>query len=175
MTYKETLIDAMRWLAEQSDTIFVGQTVTYGGSYMGTTFAKVPESKKVEFGVMEETQMGISLGLALEGYCVISLYPRFDFLLLAMSQLVNHIDKIGWMSDGKMRPRIIIRTSVGPKKPLDAGPQHTGRYTNAFKEMLTTVNVVELASAEMVAPYYRRAYEDQDLRLWLFVEDGSQY
>ena len=162
-------------LGEQPDTIFVGQTVKYGGSYMGTTFAQVPDSKKIEFGVCEETQMGASLGLALEGYCVISLYPRFDFLLLAMSQLVNHVDKIGWMSDGKMRPRIIIRTSVGPRKPLDAGPQHTGRYTNALKEMLTTVNVVELASAEMVASYYRRAYEDQDLRLWLFIEEGELY
>ena len=74
-----------------------------------------------------------------------------------------------------MQPRIIIRTSVGPKKPLDAGPQHTGDYTNALKEMLTTVNVVKLTDAEIVGTYYRRAYKDKDLRLWLFIESGELY
>ena len=98
-----------------------------------------------------------------------------DFLLLAMNQLINHIDKIGWMSEGKMQPRIIIRTSVGPTRPLDAGPQHTGSYVEALKLMLTTVNVIWLPSADIIGESYRRAYKDKEMRLWLFVEDGSLY
>ena len=175
LNYKNALIEAMTWLGQQPDTIFIGQTVRFGGSYMGTTFSGVQQNKLVELPVMEESQMGMSLGLALEGYCVVSVFPRFDFVLLAMNQLVNHIDKIGWMSEGKMQPRMIIRTSVGPTEPLDAGPQHTADYTNALKEMLTTVNVVKLANAEMVGPYYRRAYRDKDQTLWLFVEEGALY
>ena len=173
--YKDALIDSMSWLAQQPDTIFIGQTVKFGGSYMGTTFSGVQQNKLVELPVMEESQMGMSLGLALEGFCVVSIYPRFDFLILAMNQLVNHIDKIGWMSDGKMQPRIIIRTSVGSKKPLDAGPQHTQDHTDALNLMLTTVNVVKLTDAEMIEPYYRRAYKDKDQRLWLFIENGALY
>lgn len=175
MTYKDALIDSMSWLAQQSDTIFIGQTTIYPGSYMHGSLERVSKEKMVEFPVAEEMQMGASLGLALESYCVISIYPRFDFLILAMNQLVNHIDKIGWMSEGKMQPRIIIRTSVGPTKPLDAGPQHTQDHTNALREMLTTVNVVKLTDAEIIGPYYRRAYKDKDLRLWLFVEEGALY
>ena len=175
MTYRESILEAMSWLASQPDTIFVGQTITYGGSYMGTTCIQIPESKKVELGVCEEMQLGVSLGLALEGYCVVSIYPRFDFLLLAMNQLVNHVDKVGRMSEGKMRPRIIIRTSVGPKKPLDGGPQHTNNHAKAVKNMLTEVEVVELRYPPAVLPYYQKAYKDEETRMWLFVEEGELY
>mgnify|MGYP001560007399 CR=1 FL=1 len=173
--YKQSIIDAMAWLGEQPDTLFIGQTVVYGGSFFASSLERVPTDRRVEFPLAEEMQMGVSLGLGLEGYCVVSIYPRIDFLLLALNQLVNHIDKISVMSDGKMKPRIIIRTAIGPKKPLDAGPQHTGEYTNALKEMLTTVNVVKLTDTEMIKPYYRRAYKDKDQRLWLFIENGALY
>lgn len=175
MIYKNALIDAMSWLARQSDTIFIGQTTVFPGSYMHGSLRDVPKEKMIEWPVAEEMQMGASLGLSLEGYCVVSIYPRFDFLILAMNQLVNHIDKIRWMSEGKMQPRIIIRTSVGPRKPLDAGPQHTQDHCEAFEKMLTTVNVVRLIRAGMIGPFYRQAYKDKDQRLWLFVEDGNRY
>lgn len=165
----------MSWLAQQPDTIFIGQTVAYPGSYMHGSLQNVPPDRMVEFPVAEEFQMGATLGLAVEGYVPISIFPRFDFLILAMNQLVNHIDKIGWMSEDRMQPRIIIRTSVGPKKPLDAGPQHTGDYADALKRMLTSINVVELTDVSIIGSYYRRAYRDKDQRLWLFVESGDHY
>ena len=42
--------------------------------------------------------MGLSLGLALQGFVPVSIYPRIDFLLSATNQLVNHLDKIRLMS-----------------------------------------------------------------------------
>lgn len=165
----------MTWLAQQPDTIFLGQAVRFPGNYTYSTLEGVPLEKRIELGVCEELQMGMTLGLALEGFVPVSIYPRMDFLLLGINQLVNHIDKIAWMSEGKMQPRIIIRTSVGPTKPLDAGPQHTGNYTKALRKMLTAVKVVKLTDAEIVGWYYRGAYEDKDLRLWLFIEDGELY
>ena len=53
--------------------------------------------------------MGISTGLALSGYVPVTCYPRFDFLLLAMNQLVNHLDKIRVMSNNEFQPKVIIR------------------------------------------------------------------
>ena len=174
MTYKQSIIDAIAWLGEQPDTLFIGQTVVHGGSFFSSSLERVPMEKRIELPVMEEMQMGASLGLALEGdICIVSIYPRIDFLLLAMSQLVNHIDKIGVMSDGKMRPRIIIRTAVGPKKPLDGGPQHTGNYVAAIKAMLTTVNVYHLQTADIAVEMYQHAYRSGGA--WLFVEDGQKY
>ncbi len=173
MTYKQSIIDAMAWLGEQPDTLFVGQTVVFGGSFFASSLEKVPMEKRVEFPLAEEMQMGASLGLALEGYCVVSIYPRIDFVLLAMNQLVNHIDKIGVMSDGKMRPRIIIRTATGPKKPLDGGPQHTQNHVAAIKAMLTTVNVQHVLCADIAGAMYRYAYRNGGA--WLFVEEGQLY
>ena len=173
MSYKQSIIDAMGWLGEQPDTLFIGQTVVHGGSFFSSSLERVPMDRKLEFPLAEEMQMGVSLGLGLAGYCAVSIYPRIDFLLLAMSQLVNHIDKIGVMSDGKMRPRIIIRTAIGPKKPLDGGPQHTQNHIAAIRAMLPKVNVYYLQTADIAVEIYQYAYRSGGV--WLFVEDGQAY
>ena len=43
------------------------------------------------------------------------------------------------MSLGKLNAKVIIRTSIGAKKPLDGGPQHTQDHTSAIKKMLKSV------------------------------------
>src|ERR1041385_1239226 len=172
MTHKQSIIDAMAWLGEQSVTIFIGQTVVAGGSFFASSLEKVPLERRLEFPVAEEMQLGASLGLALQGFCAVSIYPRIDFVLLAMNQLINHLDKIGVMSEGKMKPRVIIRAANGPKKPLDGGPQHTNRYSGALRKMLTTVKVVEVMTPEH-AKIYKEAYAVGGV--WLFLEEGSRY
>ena len=37
------------------------------------------KKKKIEMPVFEDVQMGLSLGMALNGYVPISCFPRFDF------------------------------------------------------------------------------------------------
>ena len=103
----------------------------------------------------------MSIGLSLEGFIPITCFPRFDFLILAMNQLVNHLDKIRFMSRGEMRPKIIIRTSIGSKKPLDGGPQHTQDYTKMFKEILTEVKVIYLDNPKKIFSTFKNAYNDK--------------
>lgn len=112
MTYFQELTFAMSLLAEHPKTVFVGQGVRYDGQRMHASFQGVPMEKRIEFPVAEDFQMGFCTGLALEGYIPICVYPRMDFLLLALNQLVNHLDKI----DG-FRPKVIIR-SPGVLKPF---------------------------------------------------------
>ena len=57
------------------------------------TLLKMLMIKKIELPVFEDVQMGLSTGLALQGFIPITCYPRFDFLILAMNQLVNHLTK----------------------------------------------------------------------------------
>ena len=125
MSYKNELIRAMEWLARKDDTIFLGQACKVSGHAISSTLEKVPDEKRIELPVFEEMQMGISTGMALEGFVPITMYPRFDFFILACNQLVNHLDKMRDMSKGDMTPRVIIRVAVGSKNPIDAGPQHT--------------------------------------------------
>ena len=175
MTYKDELVRSMDWLAKKKDTIFLGQSVKYSGNAIFNTLKTVPKNKKLETPVFEEMQMGISTGLALEGYIPITCYPRFDFLLLACNQLVNHLDKINYMSNGKMTPKVIIRTSIGAKKPLDGGIQHTQDHTKAFKILLSDINVVLLENPKEIFPAFQYAYNRKDSKSTLLIEYGDHY
>ena len=117
--------------------------------------------KRLELPVMEECQMGMSIGLALQGFIPVSVYPRMDFLLLAMNQLVNHLDKLEGMSRGQYRPKVIIRTKVGSKWPLNAGPQHTQDHTEALRLMLGRVVVVKIRSPDEIMEVYEEAIKQE--------------
>lgn len=169
MNFTTEVNAAMRMLAQDARTVFVGQSVRYGGATMYYTLEGVPEDKRLEMPVIEDFQLGFCLGLSMIGRLPVCIYPRFDFLLLAMNQLVNHLDRLCEMGD--FRPKVIVRTRVGPKQPLDAGPQHSGNYTTALCSMLRNVRVFELTSADQVMPVYTRALEYPES--CLIVENGN--
>ncbi len=149
----------MTWLGKKKETIFLGQTVEYPGSAMFASFKDVPKSKKTEMPVAEDMQMGISIGMALEGYIPISIFPRMDFLLCAMNQIINHLDKIKQMSNGEFTPGVIIRTQIGNTKPLDPGPQHTGDYCSMLKKGLKNVRVIKLDMSKNIKRNYMESYK----------------
>jgi len=158
MIYRNEIIKAMNLLAKDERVIFLGQNTIYGGAIaIHETLKDVPDSKKIELPVAEEMQMGISIGLSLAGYIPISIYPRMDFLIIACNQLVNHLDKIEQMSAGRFKPKVIIRTGVGGRHPLNPGPQHCQDHTEMLKACLTNIDVVKLERAEDILPAYKRA------------------
>ena len=160
---------AMLMLSRNEQTIFVGQSVLYDGATMYETLRGVPNDKRLEVPVLEDFQLGFCLGLSLKGRIPVCIYPRMDFLLLAMNQLVSHLDRFCEMGD--FRPKVIVRTRVGPLKPLNAGPQHTGNYTEALDLMLRNIDVVELNHADDVMQCYRDALASPYSRL--VVENGN--
>lgn len=160
LNYKEEIIKAMRLLAEDERVIFIGQNVVYSGAVaIHQTLEDLPASKKLELPVAEDMQMGLSIGLSLEGYIPVSIFPRIDFLIIAVNQLVNHLDKIEEMSCERFKPKVIIRTGIGNTKPLNPGPQHCQDHTMALKALLTNVDVVKLVEADTIVPAYKRALE----------------
>ena len=157
--YINELTQAMTWLGEQHDTVFIGQQVRYPGNALFQNLSGVPMEKRIEMPVAEDMQMGISLGMALTGKVVISIFPRMDFLLCAMNQLVNHLDKLEDFTHGQYKAKVIIRVGIGSTKPLDPGPQHRGDYTEALKVMLKHVRVTEVGLPESVLSAYQQAYK----------------
>ena len=87
------------------------------------------------------------------GKIPVCIFPRMDFMLLAMNQIVNHLDKPPLFG---RHPKGILKTTVGQKTPLDAGPQHTQNHTEACKFMFKTVRVRQVTRAQDV----KLAYED---------------
>jgi pyruvate/2-oxoglutarate/acetoin dehydrogenase E1 component len=176
LKYKEELIRSMEYLAENENVVFLGQSVAYSGNAIYNTLATIPADRKIETPVFEDVQMGMSIGLALEGQIPVTCYPRFDFVLLASNQLVNHLDKIQIMSNGDMKPRVIIRTSIGSTNPLHGGIQHTQDYTEAYKNMLRdNVEVVLLKEPEQIFSAYEKALTRKDHKCTLLVEYGDYY
>ena len=173
--YKEELIRSMDFLAKNKKTIFIGQSVQFSGNAIFNTLNNTNNKKKLELPVFEDVQMGLSIGLALDGYVPISCYPRFDFLILAMNQLVNHLDKIRRMSNNEFKPRIIIRTSIGAKKPLDGGLQHTQDFTALFKNVLKEVNVVLLKDSSQIYNEFKKSLYRKDGKSTLMIEYGEFY
>ena len=131
----------MAILASHYHAVFVGQNVLYDGAWPYESLECVPPEQRIEMPVSEELQLGFCIGLSLQGYLSVSVYPRMDFLMRAMDQLVNHLDKLAHMSLGQFSPKVIIRTRVGGRTPLYAGPQHTQDHTDALRGMLTNVHV----------------------------------
>ena len=165
----------MDFLGSKKNTIFIGQAVEVPGTAMYNTLKNVPKKKLLELPVAEEMQMGISLGLAMDGNIPISIFPRWNFLLHGINQLINHIDKFKIMTGNKLKPKIIIRTSIGSQRPLHPQSQHTGDFSLAVKKMCTTIEVIKLNKPEEVFSSYKKAYERKDGKNTIIVEYGDYY
>ena len=157
--YAIELDKAMEYLATKEDTLFLGQSMVYGGIAIAQSFQNIPLTKRIEMPVAENLQLGLSTGLALAGYTPISVYPRWNFLLLAGDQLVNHLDKLCEMTLGEYAPRVIIRVAVGVTEPVDPQEQHVGDFSDAFAGILRNINVIKLHNAADILPAYMEAYE----------------
>ena len=155
MSYKDELTNAMNLLMENPNTVFIGQQLIFYGNPMSKTIEKLPKHRMIETPVFEETQMGMTLGLAMLGKLVVSFYPRWDFLICATNQLVNHLDKFELMT-GKV-PHVIIRVGKGADEPLDPGHQHKGNYIEQFKFMLKTVKLFDCKTSRQIKNSYNFA------------------
>jgi pyruvate/2-oxoglutarate/acetoin dehydrogenase E1 component len=170
MHFKKAVNEAMLMLAGDPRTVFVGQSVRYDGTAMYASLEGVPMEKRIEMPVLEDFQLGFCTGLALMGQLPICLYPRMDFLLLAMNQLVNHLDKLprfGW------HPTVIIRTVVGGKTPLDAGPQHTQDHSAAITLMAPSIPVLNCRRPDEVTFAYSFAMKSRGPTLIVENPEGG--
>ncbi len=175
MKYFDELKRTMEWLATKPDTLFVGQTAGVPGTFMYQTLRDVPKDRALEFPVNESFQMQFSVGLSLAGFFPISVYPRQNFLLLAMGDMSNIVDKFSAMSDGKVNPKMIIRVATGPFKPVHPGHQHVGNFIDAFKASFDWIDVIEVNEPDEIFPAYKYAYERTDGRATMIIEDGNFY
>jgi pyruvate/2-oxoglutarate/acetoin dehydrogenase E1 component len=175
MKYFDELKRSMQMLSQDPRTVFIGQAVEVAGTAMSNTLTDIPIERRIELPVAEELQMGITVGLALQGQIPVSIYPRWNFLLLAVNQLVNHLDKLGAMSNGSYKARAIIRTGIGSERPLHPQHQHVGDFTDAFRLMCSTVEIVRLDEPEQIFPAYEKALLREDGRSTVLVEWGDYY
>ena len=173
--YFDELSKSMQYLAEFENTRFIGQSVEVAGTAMRNTLLELDQSKLIELPVEEDFQMGLAVGMALTGSVPVSIFPRWNFLLLATNQIVNHLDKLKELTQRDNPGKVIIRTGIGSVNPLHPGPQHTGDFTDAFKLLCPHINVVRLDTSGMIFTEYKKAYDRTDGVSTLLIEWSDKY
>ena len=163
----------MTLLAEHPKTIFIGQSVLYEGTGLYDSLLHLPIEKRIELPVAEYLQTGLANGMAIDGMIPVSIYPRWNFLLMGTDQIVNHLDKFISMSNGKCRPKVIIRVAIGADNPIDPQDQHKGTFTDGFRRMTSNINIVQLDRAEDIFDQYKFALNRTDGISTILVEHGE--
>ena len=175
MKYFDELKKSMNYLAASEKTIFIGQAVEVPGTSMTNTLKGINPKKLLELPVAEEMQMGITTGLALDGNIPVSIFPRWNFVLLAMNQLINHLDKVNIMSNNGFKTKAIIRTGVGSQRPLHPQYQHIGDFTDMVRKMCTSIDIIKLNEPEDIFPSYKKALNREDGKSTILVEFGDYH
>ena len=166
MTYRDELVAAMKWLAGRKDTIFVGQAVAFPGTFMYETLSLVPAGKRLEMPVAEQFQLQFCIGLAQAGYIPICIYPRQNFMLYALGDIVNTLDKL---NTGK----VIIRVASGTTKPVFPGIQHVGDYKSPIANRVNKISVDSIWRKNNIMHFYKEAYASPVSSI--LVEYGDLY
>ena len=152
MKYMDALKQSMEMLSQDKNRIFLGYNICFGSQAYGT-LKDVPKEKKIETPVAENLMVGLAIGMALEGYKPVLFFERHDFMLNALDGIANHLDKINELTHGKLNAPIIIRATVGSKKPLYPGIQHIQDHTCAFKKMVHFPIYEPKTSLEVIQTY----------------------
>jgi pyruvate/2-oxoglutarate/acetoin dehydrogenase E1 component len=155
--YFDALRKTMETISKDKRSIFVGQGVGCAGTTMTDTLKGVPKDKLLEFPVAEDLQMGFCIGQALEGRLPVCIFPRWNVLICATNQIINHLDRLVSYSRGGFNPRVLIRVAVPVIAPFYPGPQHDDDFSDQFQEMLRNVRVVKLQTADAIEREYEKA------------------
>lgn len=134
LSYKDALREAMHQEMARDPAVFVfGVGVPSHAKIFGTTEGLVEafgEERCFDTPISEEAMTGFALGAAIRGLRPIHVHIRVDFLLLAMSQLVNNISSFIYSSGGGMKAPLVIRAVIG--RGWGQGFQHSKALFSYF-------------------------------------------
>ncbi len=117
ITYVLALNEALHEeMARDPDVFIMGEDIGLGKGTLGVT-----EGLRARFGpervrnspISEQALVGSALGAALTGCRPIVELMFIDLLGVCMDQIANQIAKVNYMSGGKARPALVIRTQEG--------------------------------------------------------------
>jgi pyruvate dehydrogenase E1 component beta subunit len=126
MTFVEAIVEAIREEMRRDPNIFLlGQDIgPMGGSLRSTLglWEEFGPTRIFDTPISESAAAGICLGAALEGLRPILDISFGEFLASAMPQIVLHAPVVHWLTLGKARVPLTIRTKVG-EGPYGGHPQ----------------------------------------------------
>jgi pyruvate/2-oxoglutarate/acetoin dehydrogenase E1 component len=127
MTYAQALNNALRQEMRRDEKVVVlGQDVAVYGGIFGATHGLLDEfgpGRVVDTPISENGMVGAAMGMAMSGLRPVVEIMYSDFLTLAMDSLANGAAVFPFVSRGRIKIPLVVRTQGGPGS--SAGPQHS--------------------------------------------------
>ena len=126
LTFAEALVEAIREeMRRDPDVFLLGQDIgPFGGSLRSTLglWEEFGPARIFDTPISESAAAGLCIGAAMEGLRPILDISFGEFLAAAMTQIALHAPAVHWLTLGKARVPLTIRTKVGDG-PYQAHPQ----------------------------------------------------
>ena len=128
--YDQAIREATAQLMSVDKNVFViGQGVRspwYVGSTTKGLIDKFGYRRVIDTPVSENAILGLGIGAALVGMKPIVIYPRMDFIMYAMEQIVDELNNIHYMYGGSASAPVIIRSII------NRGGQQAAQHSQAL-------------------------------------------
>ncbi len=174
MLYREALNKALHEVMEADDTVVtLGEDVgLYGGSFRVTEglVEKYGEQRVIDTPIAELSIVGNAVGMAIGGLRPVAEIMTGNFALLAFDQIINHMAKLRYMSNGKITLPMVVRFPQGVSRQLAA--QHSENY----EQMLSSVPGLKVLSVNDVNyAYHALKYAILSDDPYIFIEHELLY
>lgn len=113
-------------IAANEKLVFIGEDILspYGGAFkVAKDLSIIAPGRVFSTPISEAALVGISNGLALNGFRPFAEIMFGDFITLAFDQIVNHASKFHHMFNKKVTCPVVIRTPMGGRRGY--GPTHS--------------------------------------------------
>jgi len=174
MLYREALNRAIdECMSENETVVILGEDVgLYGGSYRVTEglVVKYGEKRVIDTPIAELSIVGNAVGMAIGGLRPIAEIMTANFSLLAFDQIINHMSKLHYMSNGKIILPMVVRFPQGVSKQLAA------QHSESYEQMLCSVPGLRVLAANSVNyAYHALKYAINSDDPFIFIEHELLY
>ncbi|TDH23315.1 pyruvate dehydrogenase [Segetibacter sp. 3557_3] len=148
-------------IATDDKLIFIGEDILspYGGAFkVAKDLSFIKPGQVFSTPISEAAIMGISNGLALNGFKPFAEIMFGDFMTLAFDQIVNHASKFHHMFNKKVNCPVVVRTAMGGHRGY--GPTHS-QTLDKFLIGIDNVKTVAINTLFDPTVIYESIYKEQ--------------
>jgi len=174
MLYREALNKALDEVMSADDTVvMLGEDVgLYGGSFRVTEglVEKYGEKRVIDTPIAELSIVGNAVGMAIGGLRPVAELMTGNFSLLAFDQIINHMAKLHYISNGKIILPMVVRFPQGVSRQLAA------QHSESYEQMLSAVPGLRVLSVNDVNyAYHALKYAILSDDPYVFIEHELLY
>ncbi|WP_457747580.1 alpha-ketoacid dehydrogenase subunit beta [Sulfurimonas sp.] len=174
MLYREALNKALDEVMRIDESVVtLGEDVgLYGGSFRVTEglVEKYGEKRVIDTPIAELSIVGNAVGMAIGGLRPVAEIMTGNFSLLAFDQIINHMAKLHYMSNGKLVLPMVVRFPQGVSRQLAA------QHSESYEQMLSAVAGLRVLSVcDVNYAYHALKYAILSNDPFIFIEHELLY